>query len=341
MSGPDSAAVPAHHRPGGGFRIPWPIPSRRPEDGKPAPGEFWRFVWERLRDGSPPATGPGSIPRGAPNIARPAAVPDELRVTWVGHATFLVQTGGLNLLTDPMWSRRASPFRWTGPARFTPPGLPFEELPAIDGVLLSHDHYDHLDHATVRRVARRHPEAVWVTPLGYRRWLRRRGVRHHTELDWWESTALGPADAPVHCTAVPAQHWTRRKPWDGYRRLWAAYAVEPALGPRFFFGGDSGYFTGYQDIGRRLGHFDVVALPIGAYAPRWFMRIAHMNPEEAVQAYADLGGAGAFIAMHWGTFRLSDEPPLEPPERLDAAWRHAGLPEHDLWVPGIGDSRSF
>lgn len=341
MSGRDGAAVPDHHRPGGGFRIPWPIPRRRPEDGTPPSGAFWRFVWDRLRNGRPPDAGPGSIPRGSPAVARPAAAPDQLRVTWVGHATFLLQTGGLNILTDPMWSRRASPFRVMGPARFTSPGLAFEELPAIHGVVLSHDHYDHLDHATVLRLARRFPDAVWITPLEYGPWLRRRGVRYHAALDWWDSTTLGPADAPLRCTAVPAQHWTRRKPWDGYRRLWAAYVLEPADGPRVFFGGDSGYYAGYEEIGRRFGPFDATALPIGAYAPRWFMRVAHMNPEEAVQAYRDLGGRGAFIAMHWGAFRLSDEPPLEPPERLKAAWQDAGLPDRDLWVPGIGDSRSF
>jgi len=263
-----------------------------------------------------------------------------LRLTWVGHSTFLVQQGGLNVLTDPVWSRRASPVRWVGPARLVPPGLAYEALPSIDAVLISHDHYDHLDAGTVRRLARDHGAARWFTPLGYGRWLHKRGVTRVTELDWWEEAVLETERGRLALMALPAQHWTRRKPWDGYDRLWSAWRVEGG-GQSLLFGGDSGYFAGYADIGRRAGPFSATLLPIGAYAPRWFMRLAHMDPEEAVRAYRDLGGTGAFVAMHWGTFRLSDEAPLEPPERLRAAWSEAGLPPGDLWIPRIGESRSI
>lgn len=337
----DDVSPPPHHRPDGGFRIPWPILPAPPTEHEPSRRDIRRWILRQLfRGGEGPAAS-GTIPRGVPDVARPAAPPGALRVTWIGHATFLVQIGCLNVLTDPVWSRRASPFSWFGPKRFTKPGLALTDLPPVHAVVLSHDHYDHLDHATVRALVRRHPDAHWVSPLGYAPWLRRRGARTVTELDWWESITLGSAPGAVRFTAVPAQHWTRRRPWDTHRRLWAAWVLAPEAGPRFFYGGDSGYFPGYTEIGDRLGPFGVVALPIGAYAPRSFMRVSHMNPEEAVRAYHDLGGSGAFLAMHWGAFRLSMEPPLEPPERLAAAWRRAGLPEDRLWIPGIGESRSL
>ncbi|MEJ2216796.1 MAG: MBL fold metallo-hydrolase [Gemmatimonadota bacterium] len=303
-------------------------------------GGLWRWLQERLRHRPPPNPPPQAIPRAEPQPARPRAEPGELRLTWVGHATFLVQQGGLNLLTDPVWSRRASPLRWVGPARLSPPGLAFGSLPPIDGVVISHDHYDHLDAPTVRRLARRHPAARWFTPLGYGRWLRKRGVRDVVELDWWDESVLETDRGRLHVMALPAQHWTRRRPWDGYERLWAAWRIRDNRGA-ILFGGDSGYFAGYAEVGRRAGPFSATLLPIGAYAPRWFMRLAHMDPEEAVRAYRDLGGIGAFVAMHWGTFRLSDEAPLEPPERVRAAWVAAGLPPADLWIPAIGESRSI
>jgi N-acyl-phosphatidylethanolamine-hydrolysing phospholipase D len=171
----------------------------------------------------------------------------------------------------------------------------------------------------VRRLARRHPGAVWVAPVGYRRWLRRRGVRQVRELDWWEPTCLHVAGVTVTVTALPAQHWTRRTPLDTGRRLWASFGLEtPAA--RVFFAGDSGYCPAFSEIGGRTGPFDAVLLPIGAYEPRWFMRTAHMDPDEAVRAWHDLGGCGRLVAMHWGTFILTDEPVLEPPARLRSAW---------------------
>jgi N-acyl-phosphatidylethanolamine-hydrolysing phospholipase D len=302
-----------------------------------------------------------------------------VRITWLGHATFLLQIGGVNLLTDPMLSRSASPVRLVRIPRFSPPGLTVDELPPVDAVVLSHDHFDHLDLTTVGALRERFgAELTWVTPLGYRDWFARRGVRTVREVDWWESvqveargetekaggeaTGSTPRRATtgrVTVTAAPAQHWTRR----GLRvnaRLWASFAVRAVAeagadgagavaadgalsvaSPAVYFGGDSGWFEGYAEIGRRLGPFDAHLLPIGAYAPRWFMKRAHMNPEEAVRAHRALreGAAGvepSFIPLHWGTFRLSDEPPLEPPERLRAAWRAAGLDGAHLHVPGIG-----
>ena len=326
----------AHHAPDGTYRIPWPLEAADERGG----GGLLRWQWERLTTKQAPNPEPGRLPLATPELARPRAEPGEVRITWVGHATFLVQIGGLNLLTDPVWSLRASPFQWMGPKRFVPPGVAFDDLPPVDAVLLSHDHYDHLDEPTVRRLRDRFGEGLrWVAPLGYREWFAARGARSVTELDWWDETELaGEGGAKVRVVCAPAQHWTRRTMRELNNRLWGSFALYGGDGRRVYFGGDSGYFAGYRDLGARLGPFDAVLMPVGAYEPRWFMRPAHMNPEEAVRAYGDLGGRGAFVAMHWGTFRLTDEDPLEPPVRLREAWREAGWPEGGLHVLRHGET---
>lgn len=269
-------------------------------------------------------------------MAQPGVPEGECRITWVGHATFLVQLPGVNVLTDPVWSTRASPLRWIGPERLVPAALPFAALPPIDAVLLSHDHYDHLDSETVRRLHERFGERLtWVTPLGYAEWLARLGISRVAELDWWQDATFGGG---FRCTALPARHWARRLPWDAQRRHWASFGLVSADGLRVYFGGDSGYAPLFGEIGARLGPFDASLLAIGAYEPNWFMHAAHMNPEEAVQAWLDLGGRGAFVPMHWGTFRLTDEPPLEPVERLRAAWQMRRLPPGELRVLRHGET---
>lgn len=238
--------------------------------------------------------------------------------TWIGHATFLVQIGGLNVLTDPVLSQRTSPVQWAGPARLAPLGLRFEELPPIDVVLVSHNHYDHLDETSVRGLARRDAPA-FVVPLGLAAWFARRRIAHVTELDWWQSTVV--RGLRVH--GVPAQHFSGRGLHDRNRSLWCGFVYERA-GQRHYFAGDTGYGRDFVDIGKRFSPIDVSMIPIGAYDPRDFMGPVHVDPEEAVRIHRDVGSRLS-LGMHWGTFRLTLEPLDEPPRRLAAAMAAAGF----------------
>ncbi|MEX2472342.1 MAG: MBL fold metallo-hydrolase [Gemmatimonadota bacterium] len=325
--------MPEHHAPEGGFRNPWPPHP----DLEHRAGGFLAWMWERWGADLPSDPSPEEVPRGRTDLARPHAKEDEVRITFVGHATLLIQLPGLNLLTDPIWSARAGPFSLLGGPRFAGPGVDLDDLPPLDGVLLSHGHYDHLDARTVRALVDRYGrELPWYTPLGYGPFLRRRGVGDVVELDWWQQAEVTSRLGPVRLICLPVRHWTRRG-LHANRELWASWAIIPSgSGARVYFGGDSGYCPVFQDIGERLGPFRASILPIGAYEPRWFMAESHMNPEEAVRTYDDLGGVGAMVGMHWGAFRLTDEDPLEPPERTRAAWAAAGNRPDDLHLPGIG-----
>ena len=299
-----------------------------------------RWVWDRMRTTLPPDPDPSMLPRAEPAPVRPRvpADGDEVRITWIGHATFLVQLPGVNVLTDPVFSRRASPVSFAGPARFTPAGMTVESLPPIDVVIQSHDHYDHLDSPSVKALRDRFgDDLTWLTPLGYERWYAKKGVARVVALDWWQSASLETAPGGrLEARALPAQHWTRRRMWDTFKRLWSSWGLE-AGGRRVYFGGDSGYCPAFAEIGRREEPFDVALMPIGAYEPRWFMRSSHMNPEEAVQACREVR-ARALIGMHWGTFRLTDEDPLEPPLRTRGAWEAVGLEPEDLYIPAHGET---
>ena len=298
---------------------------------------------ERWRHGRPANPPSSALRRATPSFAAPRAAAGAVGVTWVGHSTFLVQIGGLNVLTDPMWSARASPIPWAGPARLAPPGVSIDALPPVDLVLLSHNHYDHLDVPSVRSLAQRHPEALWVTPLGLSDFVRRHGVRVARELDWWQETAMG--GAAIGC--VPAQHFSARGLGDRGATLWCGWTV--AVGGRsLYFAGDTAYHPDFAKIGAAFGPFDIAILPIGAYEPRWFMRSVHMNAGEAVQAFGDVSGAHpghagrrVMVGGHWGTFRLTDEAVEEPPVRAREAWAAAGLPPDDLWVLAHGETRAF
>jgi N-acyl-phosphatidylethanolamine-hydrolysing phospholipase D len=338
---------PAHHLPDGRFRNPWPVAAEDEKLRRSLP----RMLWERHTSTLPPDPEPGRIPLATPRIARPRVDGGELRVTWIGHATVLVQLPGLNLLTDPIWSDRSSPVAFAGPRRLVPPALALDALPPIDAVLLSHDHYDHLDRPTVSALHERCGDALtWMTPLGYRRWFAGLGVRNVVERDWWESAAL--PGGVFEAVATPARHWTRRRPLGTNRRLWCGWVVRPRAGSaperggphapgegtRVWFAGDSAYCPAFREIGERLGPFDVSLVPIGAYEPRWFMQAVHMNPEEAVRAHREAGGRGAFVGIHWGTWRLTFEDPLEPPVRARAAWDAEGLPPEGLHLLRHGET---
>ena len=251
-------------------------------------------------------------------------------VTFIGHATFLIQTAAGNILTDPMYSQRASPVNFAGPRRVRQPGVAFEHLPAVSTILLSHNHYDHCDLATLRRLAPGDP--IVVTPLGNRGLVRSTGIRRIEELDWWED-ATGTA-MPI--TLTPAHHFSARTPFDRNRALWGGFLLV-AGGRRIFFAGDSAYAPHFRDIRQRLGPIDLALLPIGAYEPRWFMSAVHMNPAEAVQAHLDLGSPRS-IGMHFGTFQLTNEGIDEPVRALDEARRANRIPEEQFSTLAPGES---
>jgi N-acyl-phosphatidylethanolamine-hydrolysing phospholipase D len=340
---PDDRTVPSlttsHRDSKGRFRNPWPGAS---------PHGFrdllkWMLGRRRARHSArrrvPSASAfRGAFPVAAPAFATPRAADGDVVITWIGHSSFLLQIGSTNILLDPIWSERASPVSFLGPRRIIAPGVDFDALPPIDLVLVSHDHYDHLDLTTVRRIAARHPQAEWIAPLGVGAWLRRRGVIVAAELDWWHSTRTHRLD--ITCT--PAQHFSGRRFTNRNSTLWCSWAIR--AGERaVFFAGDTARHPEFGAITRRLGPFDASFIPIGAYDPRWFMRSVHMAPDESVSAYSDIAAANfgrpcIFVAMHWGTFRLTDEPLDEPPALTHAAWSAAARDPTLLWVPACGET---
>ena len=276
-----------------------------------------------------------TLPRVPNDGAALRANGTEATITWVGHATLLIQLDGVNVLTDPQWSERASPLPFAGPKRLTPPGLRFEDLPPIHVVLISHDHFDHLDEATVRRLAEAHRPRFYV-PLGLRAWFTDLGITDVVELDWWD----GRGERGLTLTCVPVQHWTARSFFEQNRRLWSGWAVA-GRERRLFFAGDTGYWAPYfKEIGARLGPFDLAAISIGAYTPAAIMRQTHTTPEESLRIFGDVGGQ-RFVAMHWGTFDLADEPLTEPPARLQVEARRLGLDPERVWILRHGESRAW
>lgn len=250
----------------------------------------------------------------APLDRRPPERSQDLVITVIGHATVLIQLAGQNILTDPIFSERASPLSWSGPRRCRAPGIPLAELPPIDLILISHNHYDHLDRPSLDALRERH-DAPIIAPLGNRALLERDGHRVAAELDWWQSAGQGP----LSITATPARHFSSRSLFDRDRTLWAGYLIaEPGSGRSVFFAGDTGFGPHFAELAERLGAPDVALLPIGGYKPRWFMEPVHIDPPEAVRAHRALG-AGASVAIHFGTFPLSDEGMEESVEDLRAA----------------------
>lgn len=233
----------------------------------------------------------------------PAHREQDLRVTLVNHATVLIQLAGINILTDPIWSRRTSPFSWAGPARYHQPGIRFEDLPPIDVVLLSHNHWDHLDLPTLQRLAREH-HPRFIVPLGNGAFLERHGVPGATDVDWWDRVPLAEA---VELVSVPVQHWSTRTRLDLRKTLWCGFVLRSPRG-NVYFAGDTGLGSGkvFRLAAERLGPFRMALIPIGAFLPRWFMKDNHLSPSDAIEAHRFLD-AETSIAIHHGCFDLGDD----------------------------------
>ena len=263
---------------------------------------------------------------------RPAPLDNSAAVvTFIGHATLLIQTPAGNILTDPMYSQRAGPFNVMGPRRVRQPAVRFEDLPPISIVLLSHNHYDHCDVRALGMLAERFDPLV-VTPLGNAALVRSSGIHRVEELDWWQEAKR----SALPITLTPAKHFSARGPFDKNRALWGGFVVTTG-GRRIYFAGDSAYGPFFRDIGRRLGPIDLALLPIGAYEPRWFMHVLHMNPAEAVQAHLDLG-APESIGIHFGTFQLTTEGIDDPLRALDEARRANSISPSRFRTLGFGES---
>jgi len=269
------------------------------------------------------------------NANREASRQTTPTVTWVGHSTLLVQMDQVSFLTDPIWSETPSPISFAGPRRFVAPGIAIDDLPRIDFVVVSHNHYDHLDLPTLVALAERDADTRFFVPTGNGRLLRENGIERVEEFDWGEWAEV--SGVRVHC--LPSQHWSKRGLGDDHETLWASWA---AIGPErsFYFAGDTGYFDGFSKISQALGPFDLAAVPIGAYEPREMMQPWHMNPEEAARAAEDLRARRA-IGIHFGTFDLADEELEEPPRRFLGAEKNEQENRVIRWVFRIGETRFF
>ncbi len=292
----------------------------RPQRG---PGDILRWQLDRIRSRPAPAR------HGRMSLREPDLdVLDDPRpsLTWVGHATFVAELAGSMIVTDPVWSSGLGVIK-----RQVPPGLPLEAVSTrADFVLVSHNHRDHLDAWTIRQLG---AGPTYLVPLGNAATLRSLGAERVIELDWWQTHI----ERGLEITLVPARHWSMRMPWDRNAALWGGFVVRSNEGA-LYHSGDTAFFDGFAEIGQRLGPIDWALLPIGAYEPRWFMESQHLCPEEAGAAF-ELLGARHLVAMHWGTFLLTDEPGGEPPERLLSWARSRGLSKDRVWVLDVGETR--
>jgi N-acyl-phosphatidylethanolamine-hydrolysing phospholipase D len=335
-----------HHRPGG-------FQNNYLEFREKRWHELLRWRWGAWRKGEPkPPKDP--IPVVEPDLAfihanAKAGMAMAPAITWVGHITVLAQIGGLNFLTDPVFSERCFPVQWAGPRRHTPPGLRLAQLPHIDVVLLSHNHYDHMDEGSLLALAKQAGgPPLFITPLGHKAWFVRHGIHGVVELDWWDRHLIHATghNARIPIVLTPAQHWSARTATDALRSLWGGFAV---LSPdcHLFFAGDTAYSKDFADIRQHFaidhapglgGGFDMALLPIGAYEPRWFMKDQHCNPAESVQIFKDLGAKQA-LGVHWGTFQLTDEALDEPPSALKKALAVERIDEQRFFVLPVGGTR--
>ncbi len=281
----------------------------------------------------------GAIPSAAPALLEPGTVSANASVTWIGHSTVLIQHAGANILTDPIFSERASPVSFAGPRRHSAPAVTLAELPPIDIVVISHNHYDHLDAPTIRALGN---GPRYFVPLGLQTWFVKLGIDRDrvTELNWWDARQIELPTTRLTITATPSQHFSGRGISDRNRTLWAGWALQ---WPDFsvWFGGDTGYNpVQFKQIGAHFGGFDLGIIPIGAYLPRDFMATVHVDPADAVQVHQDIG-ARRSMAIHWGAFELAAEPLLAPPRELRRATRTAALPDDHFVSFAVGETRAY
>ncbi len=263
-----------------------------------------------------------------------SSVTEGIRTTFINHATVLIQVDGVNFLTDPIWSERCSPFSFAGPKRYRRPGIAYADLPPIHCVLVSHNHYDHFDWQTLKNLIRDH-DPYFVFGLGLESLAKKLAIRKAVFLDWWEKTE----EMKFPITFVPAQHFSGRGLFDRERSLWGGFVLSTSQGP-IFFAGDTGYGPHFKEIAKRLGAPVLSLIPIGAYEPRWFMEPVHLNPSDAVQAHLDLQSKQS-MAIHFGTFKLSDEGIDDPSNDLWEALKKSGVNSKDFWVPSFGEARQI
>ena len=302
---------------------------------------FFAWQWERWTT-TLPAQDPGRVKVVVPDLAYLKTNQRDVSVTWVGHATALWQLNGLNILTDPHFSERASPVGFAGPKREVVLPMQLAQLPRIDVVLISHNHYDHLDTPTVLALNRQPGgPPLFVVPLGIDLWLKEQGITNVQRLDWWERTTVKAVRGDVAIDLVPVQHWSSRTPWDRNASLWGGFVAQAVVDGApwsMFFTGDTGYSKDFADIGARFGGFDFSQIAVGCYLPRWFMQRQHVNEEEAVQIHLDVKSKLSF-GVHWGTFRLCDDPIEAPMDALPLARQKLGVGDAAFVLFALGETR--
>ena len=322
----DSEGRPLAYQEDGRFQNPW-------MKDRPSPIKFFKSWFFGSDDSNIPSTRllEETLPVKSPVWLSENFSVSEARLTWLGHATVLAEIDHFTILTDPMFSERASIVQFAGPKRYTAPACKVSELPNITAVVISHNHYDHLDINTVSKLSRLQPNIQWFVPAGLGKWmLDNTEARPETvrELTWWQEVELEEAGG-LRFVFTPANHWCKRGLSDDNKVLWGSWAV---LGPsnRFWFGGDTGYCEAFKHIGDTYGPFDLAAIPIGAYQPNWFMKYQHVHPGEAVEVHKDVQSRKS-LGIHWGTFKLTTENYLEPPALLNTFLNRSGL-ENDVFV---------
>lgn len=299
--------------------------------GVPPRGLWEVFKWKAFGDGAQ------KWPKNVENTAKPQLnlkpASNEVVVTFVNHAMVLLQFEGLNILTDPHLSERASPVSWAGPKRVRKPGVSFEEIPKIDVIAVSHNHYDHLDIPTLQKISQRDQPKIFI-PLGDGALLAKNKISNFQELDWWQEVQINPVFKVIF---TPCHHWSARGVFDRNKSLWGSFTFD-YKGAKLHFGGDTGYSPHFKMIAEKLGPMSFSMLPIGAYEPRWFMKEQHLNPDDAVLAHLDLKSKKS-MGIHFGTFQLTDEGFDDPVKDLKKVLEKYKIPETDFTTLEVGETR--